>query len=193
MEQGVSRRGVAKKATDFSVCKTCFHYSHWDVSAVLLTVKAPTQRTNDFLSSLLCPRDYLISSWEPFCSAFIFTSNIWMEINFTSFYFRYPLTFRCSDKIKKRYGNLGMVLCHTIDRGANANIGISLAGHRDRNKMACFIAGINPKGIASSTGGLEIGDEILEVNCNHLHRGDSQMARIYRFESWNFNYSSLCS
>jgi hypothetical protein len=30
--------------------------------------------------------------------------------------------------------------------------------------MACFIAGINPKGIASSTGGLEIGDEILEVS-----------------------------
>jgi hypothetical protein len=28
--------------------------------------------------------------------------------------------------------------------------------------MACFVAGINPKGVASS-GGLEIGDEILEV------------------------------
>lgn len=63
-----------------------------------------------------------------------------------------------------------MVLCHTIDRGANTNIGISLAGHRDRNKMACFIAGINPKGIASSTSGLEIGDEILEVlNCALIH------------------------
>lgn len=67
------------------------------------------------------------------------------------------------DKIKKRYGNLGTVLCHTIDRGNSSSIGISLAGHRDRNKMACFIAGINPKGIASSAGGLEIGDEILEV------------------------------
>jgi hypothetical protein len=58
---------------------------------------------------------------------------------------------------------LGQVLCHTIDRGNCTSIGISLAGHRDRNKMACFIAGINPKGIASSAGGLEIGDEILEV------------------------------
>lgn len=48
--------------------------------------------------------------------------------------------------------------------GECRNIGISLAGHRDRNKMACFIAGLNPKGIASSSGGLEIGDEILEVN-----------------------------
>ena len=67
------------------------------------------------------------------------------------------------DKIKKRYGALGQVLCHTIDRGSNTNIGISLAGHRDRNKMACFIAGINPKGIASATQ-LEIGDEILEVS-----------------------------
>lgn len=58
---------------------------------------------------------------------------------------------------------MGQVLCHTIDRGSNTNIGISLAGHRDRNKMACFIAGINPKGIASATQ-LEIGDEILEVS-----------------------------
>lgn len=58
---------------------------------------------------------------------------------------------------------MGTVLSCIIDRGNNTNIGISLAGHRDRNKMACFIAGINPKGIASSSGGLEIGDEILEV------------------------------
>ncbi|CAO1394236.1 unnamed protein product [Diamesa serratosioi] len=72
------------------------------------------------------------------------------------------------NKIKKRYGALGQVLCHTIDRGSNTNIGISLAGHRDRNKMACFIAGINPKGIASATQ-LEIGDEILEVNGVVLH------------------------
>lgn len=68
-----------------------------------------------------------------------------------------------TDKIKKRYGNLGQVLCQTVDRGHSTNIGISLAGHRDRNKMACFVAGINPKGIASA-GGLEIGDEILEVS-----------------------------
>ncbi|XP_070506326.1 inactivation-no-after-potential D protein isoform X2 [Chironomus tepperi] len=73
------------------------------------------------------------------------------------------------NKIKKRYGSLGTVLCHTIDRGNCTSIGISLAGHRDRNKMACFIAGINPKGIASSAGGLEIGDEILEVNGIVLH------------------------
>jgi inactivation no afterpotential D protein len=79
-----------------------------------------------------------------------------------------------ADKIKKRYGNLGTILCHTIDRGTNTNIGISLAGHRDRNKMACFIAGINPKGIASSKGGLEIGDEILEVK---LHNNKLQLIK----------------
>lgn len=75
------------------------------------------------------------------------------------------LTNLLKDKIKKRYGTLGTVLSCIIDRGTNTNIGISLAGHRDRTKMACFIAGINPKGIASSSSaGLEIGDEILEVN-----------------------------
>lgn len=42
-------------------------------------------------------------------------------------------------------------------------MGIALAGHRNRNEMGCFIAGLNPKGAASSQN-LQIGDEILEVN-----------------------------
>lgn len=67
------------------------------------------------------------------------------------------------DKIKKRYGTLGQVLCYSINRGTNSSIGISLAGHRDRNKMACFVAGINPKGVAKQCD-LEVGDEILEVS-----------------------------
>lgn len=47
-------------------------------------------------------------------------------------------------------------------------MGISLAGHKDRNKMACFVAGINPKGVAAKSE-LKIGDEILEVNGRVLH------------------------
>lgn len=44
-------------------------------------------------------------------------------------------------------------------------MGIALAGHRNRNEMGCFIAGINPKGAASSLH-FKVGDEILEVrNC----------------------------
>lgn len=42
-------------------------------------------------------------------------------------------------------------------------LGISIAGHKDRNKMAVFICGLNPKGAAFQNGGLKIGDEILEV------------------------------
>lgn len=42
-------------------------------------------------------------------------------------------------------------------------MGIALAGHRNRNEMGCFVAGLNPKGAASSQN-LKIGDEILEVN-----------------------------
>ena len=59
------------------------------------------------------------------------------------------------------------MVCHTIDRGTNGSLGISLAGHRDRTKMACFVAGINPKGVASSAP-IEIGDEILEVSCEFM-------------------------
>ncbi|XP_055599569.1 inactivation-no-after-potential D protein isoform X2 [Uranotaenia lowii] len=71
-------------------------------------------------------------------------------------------------KIKKRYGSLGQVLCYSIERSCGGSLGISLAGHRDRTKMASFIAGINPKGIASSAF-FEVGDEILEVNGVVLH------------------------
>lgn len=65
------------------------------------------------------------------------------------------------EKIKKRYGNLGNVVRVKVNR-SNNNMGIALAGHRNRNEMGCFIAGLNPKGAASSQN-LQIGDEILEV------------------------------
>ncbi|XP_021700002.1 multiple PDZ domain protein isoform X4 [Aedes aegypti] len=71
-------------------------------------------------------------------------------------------------KIKKKYSALGNVLHHSIDRSCGSSLGISLAGHRDRTKMACFIAGINPKGAAAAAP-FEIGDEILEVNGLVLH------------------------
>lgn len=47
-------------------------------------------------------------------------------------------------------------------------LGISLAGHKDRNRMAVFICGLNPKGAAYKNGGLLIGDEILEVGIPFL-------------------------
>ncbi|XP_072746135.1 multiple PDZ domain protein isoform X2 [Anoplolepis gracilipes] len=67
-------------------------------------------------------------------------------------------------KIQKKYQNLGhKVLMVILERG-RGGLGISLAGHKDRNRMAVFICGLNPKGIAYKNGGLLIGDEILEVN-----------------------------
>ncbi|XP_062707771.1 inactivation-no-after-potential D protein isoform X4 [Aedes albopictus] len=71
-------------------------------------------------------------------------------------------------KIKKRYTALGHVFHHSLDRDCGSTLGISLAGHRDRTKMACFIAGINPKGAAANAP-FEIGDEILEINGLVLH------------------------
>lgn len=64
-------------------------------------------------------------------------------------------------KIKKRYGNLGNIIRVKVNR-TNNSMGIALAGHRNRNEMGCFIAGLNPKGSASSQN-LKIGDEVLEV------------------------------
>ncbi|XP_058055506.1 inactivation-no-after-potential D protein [Anopheles bellator] len=71
-------------------------------------------------------------------------------------------------KIKKRYANLGEVVCCTFMRDTNESCGLSLCGHRDRTRMACLIAGINPKGAAAGTS-LVVGDEVLEVNGTVLH------------------------
>ncbi|XP_011636408.1 uncharacterized protein LOC105426733 [Pogonomyrmex barbatus] len=67
-------------------------------------------------------------------------------------------------KIQKKYQNLGhKVLMVTLEKDRRG-LGISLAGHKDRNRMAVFVCGLNPKGAAHKNGGLLIGDEILEVN-----------------------------
>ncbi|XP_054277487.1 multiple PDZ domain protein-like isoform X4 [Macrosteles quadrilineatus] len=73
------------------------------------------------------------------------------------------------NKVKKKYGNLGPgVVMVQLEKG-HQGLGISLAGHKDRNRMAVFVCGINPKGSAFKTGGICVGDEILEVNGVVLH------------------------
>jgi hypothetical protein len=74
------------------------------------------------------------------------------------------------EKIEKRWfevaknnGNAKIVVAN-LERTVNEGLGISLAGHRDRMKMATYICGINPAGLAHKTRQLEVGDEILEVN-----------------------------
>ncbi|XP_024873680.1 uncharacterized protein LOC112455763 isoform X2 [Temnothorax curvispinosus] len=67
-------------------------------------------------------------------------------------------------KIQKKYQNLGhKVVMVTLEKDRRG-LGISLAGHKDRNRMAVFVCGLNPKGAAYKNGGLLIGDEILEIN-----------------------------
>ncbi|KAJ9587719.1 hypothetical protein L9F63_018846, partial [Diploptera punctata] len=69
-----------------------------------------------------------------------------------------------SHKVKKKYGALGhSVLTVQLERGRQG-LGLSLAGHKDRNRMAVFVCGLNPNGAAFRSGGIQVGDEILEVN-----------------------------
>lgn len=71
------------------------------------------------------------------------------------------------DKVKKKYGNLGPgVLMIQLEKGPQG-LGLSLAGHKDRTRMAVFVCGINPRGSAHKTGAIHVGDEILEV-CTHV-------------------------
>lgn len=72
-------------------------------------------------------------------------------------------------KIKKRYGALGNIVRAYVQRDGNSSMGLALAGYKDRTKMGCFVAGINPKGKASSQN-IKVGDEILEINGVVLHK-----------------------
>lgn len=66
-------------------------------------------------------------------------------------------------KVKKKYQNIKHPI-HLIKLEKDRRgLGISIAGHRDRNKMAVFVCGLNPNGPAIKTSQLKVGDEILEV------------------------------
>lgn len=54
-----------------------------------------------------------------------------------------------------------------VQRQGNMPLGIALAGHKDRQKMACFVAGVDPNGTLASVD-IKPGDEIVEVNGNVL-------------------------
>jgi C-terminal processing protease CtpA/Prc len=78
------------------------------------------------------------------------------------------MAYYVADKVKKKYGSLGhSVLAVQLERGRQG-LGLSLAGHKDRSRMAVFVCGLNPNGAASRSGGIQVGDEILEVTCAFL-------------------------
>ncbi|XP_014090769.1 inactivation-no-after-potential D protein [Bactrocera oleae] len=70
-------------------------------------------------------------------------------------------------KIKKRYNLMKDLRKIEVTRAPNTSLGLALAGHKDRRKMACFVAGINSSGLLASVD-IKPGDEILEVNGNVL-------------------------
>ncbi|KPJ03532.1 Inactivation-no-after-potential D protein [Papilio xuthus] len=76
-----------------------------------------------------------------------------------------------SNKIRKKYASLGdSIVVVKLERSPKAGLGLSLAGHRDRSRMAVFICGLHPAGSAAkSSPPIKVGDEILEVNGIVLH------------------------
>ncbi|CAH0697475.1 unnamed protein product [Spodoptera exigua] len=70
------------------------------------------------------------------------------------------------DKIRKKYAGLGdTVVSVRLERSPRGGLGLSLAGHRDRSRMAVFICGLHPAGAAAKANPpVKVGDEILEGN-----------------------------
>lgn len=65
--------------------------------------------------------------------------------------------------MRKKYASLGHTVVMVQLERSNEGLGLSLAGHRDRNCMAVFVCGLNPAGAAFRQGNIQVGDEILEV------------------------------
>ncbi|KAI8423812.1 hypothetical protein MSG28_012823 [Choristoneura fumiferana] len=60
------------------------------------------------------------------------------------------MTCEAKDKIRKKYSSLGdSVVAVKLERTLKAGLGLSLAGHRDRSRMAVFVCGLNPAGAAA--------------------------------------------
>ncbi|KAK0171497.1 hypothetical protein PV327_011200 [Microctonus hyperodae] len=75
----------------------------------------------------------------------------------------YPYLQPHLQKIKKKHGHLGgqVILIEITKDGRD--VGLALAGHKDRMRMGVYICGINPKGAAHKAGIIQEGDEILEA------------------------------
>lgn len=85
---------------------------------------------------------------------------------------------KSTEKIKKKYGALGNIVRAYVQRDGNSSMGLALAGYKDRNKMGCFVAGINPKGTASSQN-IKVGDEILEVIVENFLKNATKLNTTY--------------
>lgn len=77
-----------------------------------------------------------------------------------------------TDKIRKKYASLGdTVVSVRLERSPAAGLGLSLAGHRDRSRMAVFVCGLHPAGAAAAAAPpVLLGDEILEVGSRRFLR-----------------------
>ncbi|EDW02081.1 GH20094 [Drosophila grimshawi] len=70
-------------------------------------------------------------------------------------------------KINKRYNMMKDLRRIELQRTGNMPLGLALAGHKDRQKMACFVAGVDPNGLLAGVD-MKPGDEIVELNGNVL-------------------------
>lgn len=80
--------------------------------------------------------------------------------------------FSSSERLQRKYGDLGgQVEIIEFSRG-KTGIGLSLAGNKDRSIMSVFVAGIQPDSPAARDGRIRVGDELLEVSGEMLQSGE---------------------
>lgn len=72
----------------------------------------------------------------------------------------------------------------------NSNLGLSLAGNKDRSVYSVFVCGIHPEGLCARDGRIQVGDQLVEANgvqllgrC-HLNAGAFWKLKILTDESF---------
>lgn len=121
---------------------------------------------SQFLRLKLLSWDTLLPRLIIFLSFYNVRGNIRSDQKTTpSIDYSQQLLFLVADKIRKKYASLGdSVVAVKLERSSKAGLGLSLAGHRDRSRMAVFICGLHPSGAAAKASpAVKVGDEILEV------------------------------
>ncbi|VEL21252.1 unnamed protein product [Protopolystoma xenopodis] len=56
-------------------------------------------------------------------------------------------------------------LCTEAGHENELQLGLSLSGSRDLNKMAVYVCGIRPGSLMDQDGSICVGDQLLEVRC----------------------------
>uniref|UniRef100_UPI00358F7E4F inaD-like protein isoform X2 n=1 Tax=Myxine glutinosa TaxID=7769 RepID=UPI00358F7E4F len=81
-----------------------------------------------------------------------------------------------ADIMWQQFGELPGDLLQVNLEKKNGELGLSLAGNKNRSRLSIFVVGVTPGGPAAQNGCIRVGDELLEINGQMLYGKSHQNA-----------------